>query len=182
MHKISYTGDGATKEFVFSFPFFQEDDVRAAINENILAPAQYGVNANAEYDGGTVEFADAPADGAKIEIFRRISLSRVVDYQPAGRIYPEDLNTDFNFLLEAFRDLQAVDIDLAEWQNIHDNVLSFIEYTKNLIEDKLSGGGVLGLYNNLLSVLDGALPLLINDYGSVAEPANNENSDDYGIL
>ena len=57
-----------------------------------------------------------------------------------------------------------------------------MEYTNRVIEDKLSGGAVLGLYRNLLSVLSNALPVLINDYGLITEMAPNENNDDYGIL
>ncbi|MDR1337909.1 MAG: hypothetical protein LBJ73_02680 [Rickettsiales bacterium] len=182
MHKISYIGDGATTEFLFAFPFFQEADVRVAVDGKLLDASQYDAHADENFDGGYVVFAAAPAAGAAIDIFRQISLSRVVDYQPTAKIDPENLNTDFNFLLEAFRDLRAVDIDLAEWKNVHDNVLSFIKYTTDIIEDKLSGGSVLGLYNNLLSVLDNALPRLINDYGSVGAAAQNENSDDYGML
>ncbi len=182
MYKISYDGDGATSEFVFAFPFFQEADVRVAIDDVVLDSDRYDVNPNSEFDGGIVVFAVSPSNGARIDIFRQISLTRVVDYQPTAKIDPENLNTDFNFLMAAFRDLQSVDIDLAEWKNVHDNVLARIEYTTEIIEDKLSGGGVLGIYNNLLSVLGDALPKLINDYGSIADPAPNENRDDYGVL
>jgi hypothetical protein len=182
MYKISYAGDGEINEFIFAFPFFQESDVRVAINGNMLESNKYDVNPNPEFDGGTVVFGDAPERGAVIDIFRQVSLGRVVDYQPTAKIDPEDLNSDFNFLLEAFRDLKAVDIDLATWKNTHDTVLKYIEQTRDMIEDKLSGGGALGVYNNLLSVLENALPKLINDYGSVAESAPNENRDDYGLL
>ena len=71
---------------------------------------------------------------------------------------------------------------LAEWKNVHDTLLTKINYAIATIEDKMSGGGVLGLYYNLVSVLDGALPKLINDYGSVTEPADVEQNDDYGSL
>lgn len=182
MYKISYTGDSETIEFAFAFLFFQEEDVRVALDGEVLGTDFYDVNVNESFDGGTVVFATAPDADVVIDIFRKISLSRTIDYQPTVKIDPEDLNSDFNFLLEAFQDLNSVDVDLTEWQNIHDNVVTFIEYTNNLIEDKLSGGGVLGLYNNLLSVLSEALPTLINDYGSVAEISANENDDDYGLL
>ena len=178
MYKISYVGNGTDTEFVFSFPFFQNDDVKVAINNVLLDADNYDVNPNDDFNGGLVVFPDAPADGTQIDIFRQISLTRVIDYQPTSKIDPEDLNADFNFLLAAFQDLRNVDIDLSQWANIHDNVLSKIDYTINLIEDKLTGGGVLGLYNNLLSVLND----LINDYGSVSEEASNENNDDYGSI
>lgn len=182
MYKISYTGDGETSEFNFAFPFFQCEDVRVAINDQILTTQEYGVNPSEAFDGGTVILADIPAQGARIDIFRQIHLGRFIDYQPTAKIDPENLNSDFNYVLEAFRDLKAVDIDLAQWQNIHDNVLGFVRYAVTLIEDKLQGGSVLGLFNNLISVLNNALPKLINDYGSITEPAANENRDDYGIL
>ena len=182
MYKVSYTGDGETTEFLFAFPFFQDADVRVAIDEAVLDDTQYGVVANEAFDGGAIVLGMPAANGARIDIFRRVQLSRIIDYQPTAKIDPEHLNTDFNLLVEAFRDLQSVNIDLTEWANTHDSVMTFLRYTTQLIEDKLSGGAVLGLFTNLLTVLDGALPKLINDYGSITEPADVEYSDDYGLL
>lgn len=181
MYKISYITDGTTTEFAFSFPFFQVADICVAIDNNMY-DGSYTVIPNDDFSGGNVVFDIAPGSDSRLDIFRRISLSRVIDYQPTQKIDPEDLNSDFNFLLAAFQDLRAVDIDLTEWQNRHDNIKSLMDYTNSVIEDKLSGGGVLGLYRNLLSVLDNALPVLINDYGSITDVAPNENRDDYGIL
>lgn len=190
MLKVSYVGDGVLNEFAFDFKFFQPADVRVAVNESLSDPSEYNIAFDENtMRGGTVSFAEPPAEGVRIDIFRRIHLERFIDYQPTAEIDPERLNDDFNFLLEAFRDLNAVELDVAEWKNIHDNVigmmntaLSQIQYTNKAIADKMGGGAVLGLYNNLLSVLEGALPLLVNDYGSVAEPASNENNDDYGEI
>ena len=182
MYKVSYTGDGETNEFTFNFPFFQEPDIRVAVDNIILDTDEYDVNPNDDFEGGTVVLATTPYEASVIDVFRKISLVRTVDYQPTLKIDPETLNLDFNFLLSAFQDFNSLEVDLTQWQNIHDNVVSLVEYTKNLIEDKLSGGGVLGLYNNLLSVLNNALPKLINDYGDITETAPVENNDDYGLL
>ena len=182
MYKISYTGDGTSVEYAFTFPFFQNADVKVCINNELLDVAQYDVNPNSDFTGGTIEFGEAPQSGASIDIFRRVSLDRVIDYQPTLKIDPEDLNADFNFLLAAIKDLNSTDVDLSQWANIHETVLNQINYVLETIEDKLSGGAVLGLYNNLLSVLNGALPQLINDYGFVTEEAPNENNDDYGSI
>ncbi len=182
MYKISYVGDGETSEFVFAFPFFQAADIHVAVDNVAIDDTQYSVYPDDDFKGGNVVFLTPPENGAAIDIFRQVALSRVVDYQPTAKIDPEDLNADFNFLLAALQDLRSVDIDLGEWANAHDNIKSFLDYTVNLIQDKLSGGGVLGLYNNLLSVLSNALPNLIDDYGSITVPAPNENRDDYGVL
>ena len=181
MYKVSYTGDGATTEFVFSFPFFQIADVCVAI-DNTQISSGFSVVPNDAFSGGRIIFVSAPAANVQIDIYRQISLSRIIDYQPTAKIDPEDLNSDFNFLLAAFQDLRAVDVNLSEWANTHDNVINFLNYTLGIIEDRLSGGGVLGVYNNLLSVLSNALPALINDYGSITETAPNQNNDDYGVL
>lgn len=182
MYKITYISDGATTEFVFNFPFFQNADIKVAIDNTLLSADNYDVNPNDDFVGGLVVFNQPIESGKQIDIFRQISLNRVIDYQPTSKIDPEDLNSDFNFLLAAFQDLNNIDIDLAQWANVHDNVLTKIDYTLNVIQDKLSGGTVLGLYNNLLNVLNNALPQLINDYGSVTEEAANENNDDYGSI
>lgn len=182
MHKITYTGDGVTCEFPFAFPFFQEADVHVAIDERTLSVGEFGVYPNEDLTGGTVIFSDAPAHGVRIDIFRQVELSRVIDYQPTARIDPEDLNTDFNFLLAALSDIRHVDVNIAEWKNTHENVLAFLEYTNNLVQDKMGGGGALGVYNNLISVLASAMPTLINDYGYIADSAPDDGCDDYGIL
>ena len=182
MYKISYIGDGAQCEFAFAFPIFQPADVRTAIDSEIISDLEYNVFANPDLTGGNLVFAVAPASGTQVDVFRKIRLQRFIDYQPTAKIDPEQLNSDFNFLLEAFRDMEYIDIDLAQWKNIHDNILSMIQYTHDAISDKMSGGGVLGIYNNLISVLSNALPNLINDYGSITEPAPNENTDNYGSL
>lgn len=182
MHKTSYVADGINTEFIFAFPFFQASDIRVALNESTEFDASFSVLPNSEFTGGTVVFDTAPAADTKIDIFRKISLSRVIDYQPTAKIDPENLNADFNFLLAAFQDIYSTDVNIAEWSNTYDNVRALIDYTMKVIEDKVGGGAALGLYNNLLGVLQNALPALINDYGSITVPAPNENCDDYGVL
>ncbi len=182
MYKISYVADGINTEFSFVFPFFQTADIKVALNEATRDLPSYAVMPNEDFSGGNVVFDEPPAKDTRIDIFRQIALSRTVDYQPTAKIDPEDLNVDFNFLLAAFQDLRSVEVDLNEWANKHDNIKALIDYTNNVIEDKLSGGAVMGLYRNLLSVLEGARPHLINDYGLITDPAPNETRDDYGLL
>ena len=183
MYKISYVADGATTEYAFSFPFFQVADIHVAINNSVDdSIVNYSVQPNEDFSGGTIVFDDAPIADTKIDIFRQISLNRTIDYQPTKQIDPEDLNTDFNFLLSAFQDLRSVEVDLREWSNRHNEIKSLMDYTHSVISDKLSGGAVLGLYRNLLAVLESALPNLINDYGFITDVAPNENRDDYGVL
>lgn len=182
MHKISYVADGTTSEFEFAFPFFQAADIHVALDQVILSADSYSVIENASFDGGRIVFSVPPVADTRIDIYRVVALSRVIDYQPTGKIDPEHLNADFNFLIEALRDLHAPDVDIETWRNTHTNVVDFLEYTNSLIQDKLTGGGVLGIYRNLITVLDNALPNLINDYGYITDTADDGTCDDYGLL
>lgn len=182
MYKISYISDGTTTEYEFSFPFFQAADIRVAIDEHVLGTDEYSVIENTTFDGGRVVFANAPASASRIDIYRQVALNRVVDYQPTAKIDPEHLNSDFNFLLEALKDLHAPNVDIEQWRNTHTNVIDFLEYTNSLIQDKMTGGGVLGLYRNLIMVLDNVRPNLINDYGFITSTTPGNISDDYGLL
>ena len=40
MYKISYVGDGENTEFSFSFPFFQNADIKVSINNEIMDDTQ----------------------------------------------------------------------------------------------------------------------------------------------
>lgn len=182
MHKISYIADGETLEFEFAFPFFQTADIHVAFNEVVLSADEYSVVENPSFDGGRIVFNTAPAAETRVDIYRMVALSRVVDYQPTAKIDPEHLNADFNFLIEALKDLHAPNIDIETWRNTHTNVVDFLEYTNSLIQDKLTGGGVLGIYRNLITVLDNALPNLINDYGYITDTPDSDACDDYGLL
>lgn len=182
MHKISYVADGTTTEFEFAFPFFQAADIHVAMNEVILDTDKYSVVENASFDGGRIVFNEAPVADTQIDIYRMVALSRVVDYQPTAKIDPEHLNADFNFLIEALKDLHAPNVDIEAWRNTHTNVVDFLEYTNSLIQDKLTGGGVLGIYRNLIAVLDNALSNMINDYGYITDSTTNDVCDDYGLL
>lgn len=136
MYLITYTGDGATTEFNFSFPYFQSADVHVSVNSVIqtsdactIIPATDS-RVDGKYTGGRVILNAAPAVGAEIRIWRKIDLSRVIDYQPTLPINTDCLNADFNFMLEYLRDLYELDGDV---ENI-ENGLQFLDSIQYQIE------------------------------------------------
>lgn len=111
MNTVTYTGDGATTAFHFSFPFFHRDDIKVTVNDEPVLPGDYGLamtengpDGNVKFSGGTVHFNMPPEDGVNIVICRRIKLERQIDYQPTEKIQPSNLNRDFNFVIEALKD------------------------------------------------------------------------------
>ena len=136
MYMIKYTGDGATTEFEFEFPFFKFADIKISVNSVILTDGSFSIitsdtpKYDGMYTGGRVVFTVAPVSGAEIRIWRKIDLSRTIDYQPTLPIKPDNLNADFNFLLEYLKDLYELDGDVA---NI-ENALEFLDTIAEQIE------------------------------------------------
>ena len=54
MYKITYICDGETQSYNFVFPFFQNADVRIALDDTVISPEQYTVFPNSDFTGGSV--------------------------------------------------------------------------------------------------------------------------------
>lgn len=109
MYKVSYTGNGTTTEFFFTFPYFENSNI--VVTKNDVAATGYniignsgGADANYPYTGGKIVFDVAPSSLDCITISRQLPLSRIADYQPTARIEPTILNQDLNYLLEVIKD------------------------------------------------------------------------------
>ena len=88
-NSITFTGDGQTTVFYFTFPFFGVNDVHVTVDGIIqttdvytMTPTPAPNDADTEYTGGTIEFNNAPSAGQSIKIYRDIELVRHIDYQP----------------------------------------------------------------------------------------------------
>ena len=124
----TFIGDGTTTVFYFTFPFFGTNDIHVSIN-NIetnnfsIVPNTTPSDADVQYNGGTITFATAPANGATIKVWRHIELARHIDYQPTLQPQSYQLNQDFN---------QCMEILKEQNENIS-NILS-LEYIPNVSE------------------------------------------------
>ncbi len=112
MQKISYMGNGTTKNFAFDFPFYEKNNI--VVVKNGIITTEYdivgtsgGSDANVPYIGGTVVFNVAPIPTDSITITRKISLNRSVDYQPTAKIDPTLLNQDINRIIEILKDFDG---------------------------------------------------------------------------
>ena len=85
----NYTGNGSTTNYSFTFPYLKASDVKASIDA-VDTTAFTLANAT------TVQFNTAPANGAKIKIFRETSVDNLTATFYAGSaIKSEDLNDNF---------------------------------------------------------------------------------------
>ena len=85
----SYTGNGSTTNYSFTFPYLKASDVKASIDA-VDTTAFTLANAT------TVQFNTAPSNGAQIKIFRETGIDNLTATFYAGSaIKSEDLNENF---------------------------------------------------------------------------------------
>ena len=85
----SYTGNGSTTNYSFTFPYLKASDVKASIDA-VDTTAFTLANAT------TVQFNTAPANGAKIKIFRETGIDSLsATFYAGSAIKSEDLNDNF---------------------------------------------------------------------------------------
>jgi hypothetical protein len=86
----TYTGDGATVLFSFTFPYLETTDIKVSLN-GVITTAYTLANAT------TVQFNTAPANGAAIRIFRQTDdADLAATFYPGSAIRSQDLNENFN--------------------------------------------------------------------------------------
>ena len=85
----SYTGNGSTTNYSFTFPYLKASDIKASIDA-VDTTAFTLANAT------TVQFNTAPANGAKIKIFRETGIDSLsATFYAGSAIKSEDLNDNF---------------------------------------------------------------------------------------
>ena len=85
----TYTGNGSTVLFSFTFPYLETSDIKVSVN---------GVNTTAYTlaNATTVQFNAAPANGAAIRIYRQTDDAALAStFYPGSAIRSQDLNDNF---------------------------------------------------------------------------------------
>ena len=85
----SYTGNGSTTTYSFTFPYLKSTDVEVQVDAAVTTAWSF---ANAT----TVQFNSAPASGAKIKILRQTNVDNLTaTFYPGSAIKSEDLNDNY---------------------------------------------------------------------------------------
>jgi hypothetical protein len=95
----SYTGNGASTVYAFSFRVLLAGDLTVTIDGvTKTLGADYSISGLGVSSGGTVTFTVAPVNGAKVVIYRDSDIARATDYQDNGDLLADTLNLDFDRL------------------------------------------------------------------------------------
>ena len=86
--KKSYSGDGSTTVFAYTFKIFDDDDITvivrsAAGTETVQTKTtHYSVSGVGDTGGGNITFVTAPASGETVVLLRDTALTQTTDYTP----------------------------------------------------------------------------------------------------
>lgn len=103
----TYTGDGSTTAFSFTFPYLETTDIKVSLNA--VDTTAYSLS-----NATTVSFTTAPASGVAIRIYRQTDADALnATFYPGSAIRSSDLNNNFTQNLyvtqESARDVSISD-------------------------------------------------------------------------
>lgn len=102
--KSTYTGDGSTTQYTFSFPYLSEDDVVVKVASVVVSNYSFA-------NSSTILFTSAPANGASIEIIRDTNIDQAeATFFSGSAIRAEDLNKNFT---QTFYAVQETDNEVT---------------------------------------------------------------------
>ena len=109
----SYTGNNSTTNYSFTFPYLKTADVKCSL-DGVVTTAFTLANAT------TVQFNTAPANGAKIKIYRETADdSLTATFYAGSSIKSEDLNDNFTQNLYVTQEASnLVETDLSKFITI----------------------------------------------------------------
>ena len=87
--KNSYSGDGSTTVFAYTFKIFDDDDITVILRTNATGGetvqtkgTHYSVSGVGSAGGGNITFVTAPASGITVVLIRETALTQSTDYTP----------------------------------------------------------------------------------------------------
>lgn len=106
-----HTGNGVTTLFGFTFQLLAAGDLEVSL-DGVVQASGFTISGVGVQAGGSVTFAVAPANGVVVDIRRRIPLARSTDYQLNGDLPSDQIDLDFDRLVQMLQDAQFLS-DLA---------------------------------------------------------------------
>ena len=111
--KNSYSGDGSTTAFSYTFKIFDEDDITVVLRNNSTGAettqtitTNYTVSGVGNAGGGTVTFVTAPPTGNTVVLLRITPLTQLTDYTPNDPFPAESHETALDKLTHITQELQ----------------------------------------------------------------------------
>lgn len=102
----SYSGNGSTTVFPYTFKVFTASDMKVYL-DGVLTTA-YTISGVGVDGGGNITFTSAPASGVVVLANREIPYDREVDYQTSGDLLADTLDNDIDRVVCQVQQLSAL--------------------------------------------------------------------------
>ena len=123
----SYTANGSTTTFVYTFKIFVDADLKVTVDGAVKTlTTDYTVTGAGNAGGGNVVFGVAPANGTAIVIYRDLTAKRDTDYVDGGDLRAQTLDDDIDrvvMLVQQLKDDKNRALKLAKGET-SDQVIS----------------------------------------------------------
>jgi hypothetical protein len=95
--RVQYVANGAQTVFTYPFPIFAAADLKVFLG-TVLQTTGYTVSGAGASGGGTVTFAAAPTNGARVTLQREITVARTSDFVEGGAFRAKTVNDELDRL------------------------------------------------------------------------------------
>ena len=103
----TYTGDGSTVLFSFTFPYLETADIKVSLDGSVTTAYTL---ANAT----TIQLNTAPANGVAVKIYRETAdADLAATFYPGSAIRSQDLNDNFDKILYIAQETKAITVQAA---------------------------------------------------------------------
>lgn len=149
---ISRTGlltcDGNDVDFTFSFPYASTSEIKCALRVLTTGvesfPTNFTVSPSSSASGGTVTFAEAPANTYGLKIYRETAHSQSADIDAGGYISLTALENANDKLTRQIQDLQeqidrCIKIPITDDPNISTTLQSSISRASKVLAFDVNG-------------------------------------------
>ncbi|WP_425404476.1 hypothetical protein [Hwanghaeella sp.] len=97
--RIRYLGDGVQTQFGFTFPIFEDEDLKVFLGASAVPESSgYTVTGAGQSVGGTVTFETPPGDGVAVTLLRDVAIKRTTDFSESGDFRASVINNELDRL------------------------------------------------------------------------------------
>ncbi|MFN3700110.1 MAG: glycosyl hydrolase family 28-related protein [Alphaproteobacteria bacterium] len=150
---IRYLANGVQAEFTYPFPIFASEDLLVYLN-GARQISGFTITGAGQTAGGSVVFAQTPAESTRITLERKLPLERLTDYIEGGDFSATSINTELDYLVAAVQQVSRQNARMLRYGD-HETAADVLLPPKSVRAGKALGFNGMG--DPVAITLEGAM-------------------------